>query len=82
VVRELDERLGFGELIQQHLTDSRRGKNTQFAFVASGEPNGAPVRAAETRSDANAADNCIQCRVRCMLRSVVGVQNGNSDRRL
>src|SRR5215467_9106451 len=33
LVRELDERLGFGELIQQHLTDSRRGKNTQFPFV-------------------------------------------------
>jgi len=33
LVRELDERLGFGELIQRHLTDSRRGKNTQFAFV-------------------------------------------------
>jgi hypothetical protein len=32
-VRELDERLEFGELIQQHLTDSRRGKNTQFAFA-------------------------------------------------
>lgn len=27
LVRELDERLGFGELIEQHLTDSRR-KNT------------------------------------------------------
>jgi hypothetical protein len=33
LVRELDERLGFGELIEQHLTDSRRGKNTQFSFV-------------------------------------------------
>jgi len=33
LVRELDERLGFGELIQQHLTDSRRGKNTQFPFA-------------------------------------------------
>jgi len=33
LVRELDERLGFGELIEQHLTDSRRGKNTQFAFA-------------------------------------------------
>jgi hypothetical protein len=32
-VRELDERLGFGQLIQQHLTDSRRGKNTQFPFA-------------------------------------------------
>src|SRR5713101_7061528 len=32
LVRELDERLGFGELIQQHLTDSRRGENTQFPF--------------------------------------------------
>ena len=29
LVRELDERLGFGELIEQHLTDSR-GKNTQL----------------------------------------------------
>ena len=28
-MRELDERLGFGDLIAQHLTDSRRGKNTQ-----------------------------------------------------
>ena|SRR5712692_3328304 len=29
LMRELDEPLGFGELIEQHLTDSRRGKNTQ-----------------------------------------------------
>jgi hypothetical protein len=29
LVRELDERLGFSELIEQHLTDSR-GKNTQL----------------------------------------------------
>jgi hypothetical protein len=33
LVRELDERLGLGELIAQHLTDSRRGKNTQFPFA-------------------------------------------------
>jgi hypothetical protein len=33
LVRELDERLGFGELIEQHLTDWRRGKNTQFPFA-------------------------------------------------
>jgi len=28
LVRELDERLGFGDLIAQRLTDSRRGKYT------------------------------------------------------
>src|SRR5262249_3105445 len=33
LVRELDKRLGFGELIHQYLTDSRRGKNTQFPFA-------------------------------------------------
>jgi hypothetical protein len=33
LVRELDERLGFGELIAQHLTDSRRGKNTQLGLA-------------------------------------------------
>jgi Transposase DDE domain group 1 len=33
LVRELDERLGFGELIIQHLTDSRRGKNTQLPLA-------------------------------------------------
>jgi hypothetical protein len=33
VVRELDERLGLGELIAQHLTDSRRGKNPQFPLA-------------------------------------------------
>jgi hypothetical protein len=33
LVRELDERLGFGELIGQHLTDSRRGKNTQLPLA-------------------------------------------------
>jgi hypothetical protein len=32
LVRELDERLGFGELIKQHLTDCR-GKNAQFCFA-------------------------------------------------
>src|ERR1035437_10219756 len=32
LVRELDERLGFGELIAQHLTDCR-GKNEQFCFA-------------------------------------------------
>ena len=32
-VRGLDERLGFGALIAQHLTDSRRGKNTQFRLA-------------------------------------------------
>ncbi len=29
-MRELDERLGFGDLISRHLMDSRRGKNTQL----------------------------------------------------
>ena len=33
LVRELDERLGLGELIEQHLTDARRGKNTQFPLA-------------------------------------------------
>ncbi|MBM3728125.1 MAG: hypothetical protein FJW40_22200, partial [Acidobacteria bacterium] len=33
LVRELDERLGFGALIAQHLTDSRRGKNTQLPLA-------------------------------------------------
>src|SRR5260370_41320794 len=33
VVRELDERLGLGDLIAQYLTDSRRGKNTQLPLA-------------------------------------------------
>ena len=33
LVRELDERLGFRELIERHLTDSRHGENTQFPFA-------------------------------------------------
>src|SRR5712692_7926797 len=33
VVRELDERLGLGDLIVQHLADSRRGKNTQLPLA-------------------------------------------------
>jgi hypothetical protein len=33
VVRELDKRLGFGDLIVQHLTDLRRGKNTQLPLA-------------------------------------------------
>src|ERR1035437_5053594 len=33
LVRELDERLGFGELIERHLSDPRRGKNTQFPLA-------------------------------------------------
>jgi predicted ribosome quality control (RQC) complex YloA/Tae2 family protein len=33
LVRELDERLGFGELIARHLSDLRRGKNTQLPLA-------------------------------------------------
>ena len=33
LVRELDERLGLGELIGEHLTDSRQGLNKQFALA-------------------------------------------------
>ncbi|MBM3757998.1 MAG: hypothetical protein FJW38_28950 [Acidobacteria bacterium] len=33
LVRELDERLGFDALIAQHLTDSRRGNNTQLPLA-------------------------------------------------
>ena len=33
LVRELDERLGFGDLVAQHLTDSRKGKNTQLPLA-------------------------------------------------
>ena len=33
LVRELDKRLQFGELLEQHLTDSRRGMNTQLALA-------------------------------------------------
>jgi hypothetical protein len=33
LVRELDERLGLGELIDRHLVDRRHGKNTQFALA-------------------------------------------------
>lgn len=32
LVREWDDRLGFGELIEQHRTDSR-ANDTQFSFV-------------------------------------------------
>jgi hypothetical protein len=32
LVRELDERLGFGELVERHLADGR-GKNTQLPFA-------------------------------------------------
>jgi hypothetical protein len=33
LVRELGGRLGFRELIEQHLSDSRHRKNTQFPFT-------------------------------------------------
>ena len=33
LVRELDERLGLGKLIDEHLTDSRHGSNKKFPFV-------------------------------------------------
>jgi hypothetical protein len=33
LVCEPDERLGFGDLLAQHLTDSRQGKNTQLPLA-------------------------------------------------
>src|SRR5574337_932436 len=35
LVRELDERLGFGELVRQHLTDSRRGMSIESVMPSS-----------------------------------------------
>ena len=35
LVRELDERLGLGELIDEHLSDSRQGTNKQFGGLIS-----------------------------------------------
>jgi hypothetical protein len=32
-VRELGERRGFSQLIEEHLCDPRRGKNTQFPLA-------------------------------------------------
>ena len=33
LVRELDERLGLGDLIAEYLSDARRGKNTQLPLA-------------------------------------------------
>ena len=33
LVRELDERLGLGKLIDEHLTDSRQGSNKKFPLA-------------------------------------------------
>jgi hypothetical protein len=33
LVRELDERLGFGELVDRDLSNSRRGKNIQLPLA-------------------------------------------------
>ena len=33
LVRELDERLGLGKLIEEHLTDSRQGVNKKFPLA-------------------------------------------------
>src|SRR5258708_20540105 len=33
LVRDLDERLGLSELMERHLSDSRRGKNIQLALA-------------------------------------------------
>ena len=33
LVRELDERLGLGKLVDHHLSDSRRGKNIQLSLA-------------------------------------------------
>ena len=33
LIRELDERLGLGDLIAEHLSDGRHGKNTQLPLA-------------------------------------------------
>ena len=33
LIRELDERLGLGRLIEEHLSDPRQGANKKFPFV-------------------------------------------------
>jgi hypothetical protein len=36
LVRELDERLGLGKLIDEHLSDTRQGENTRFPLADRG----------------------------------------------
>ena len=43
LVRELDERLGLGKLIDEHLTDSRQGSNKKFPLVRSGRDSRSTV---------------------------------------
>ena len=46
LVRELDEQLRFGDLVAEHLSDARRGKNTQLPWsIYSASPSTAAWRA-------------------------------------
>ena len=57
LVRDLDERLGVGDLVAQHLSDSRRGKTPSFqlrqfqVFTYPEEPELAPSWAAGVARD-------------------------------
>jgi hypothetical protein len=46
LVRELDERLGLGDLIAEHLSGARRGQNTQLPWpICSASPSTAAWQA-------------------------------------
>ena len=58
LVRELDERLGFGELITQRLSDARRGELVNFAGIDSNyDPPDAPEIRLNTVSQS--AEECV-----------------------
>ena len=50
LVRELDERLGLGKLIDEHLTDSRQGVNKKFPFSEKIRSESAPLTARPQRA--------------------------------
>jgi Transposase DDE domain group 1 len=74
LVRELDERLGFGELITQHLTDLRRGKNKQLP-LADLLRQSVYSRIAGYE-DVNDAERLSQDPVGCIIDTRPGRQNG------
>jgi hypothetical protein len=73
MVRELDERLGFGDLIAQHLTDPRPGKNTQLLLAdLLRQSVYSRIAGYEDVNDAHSEE------VRCIFTVGLRIENGNS----
>ena len=81
LVRELDERLGLGELIDEHLSDSRQGRTAPFSGVTETVVLETPVLIGYARISKADGSQSLDCRWMLCARPASGTTRSTRTKR-